>query len=325
MEETAQHHLILGGGGFLGRHVALLLALSGDRVTIAGRTVSDIVFPPEMSGHVLSKPLDLALADWDRLLADVDVVHHYAWSSIPATANADPSADLLGNVGMTLRLLDALKRRGHGRLIFASSGGTVYGPLHCVPVTEDHPLAPVTAYGASKATAELYLKLYRSLHCIDCRVARIANPYGAGQRAGRDLGAVTTFVRHALSGQKIEIWGNGEVVRDYIHVSDVASCLVKLSRAPATSDDFVFNIGSGIGISLNDIISELETCLGRNLLVDRSAPRSFDVSVSILAIDRVRRALGWAPRLSFSAGLALTLSDLKSGQPFSTVVVEARN
>lgn len=319
MEGTSQHHLILGGGGFLGRHVALLLARAGDRVTIANRAVPGLAFPPELADRIRLRVLDLTVAEWDSLLADVDIVHHYAWSSIPASANADPAADLIDNVGLTLRLLDALKRRGGGRVVFASSGGTVYGRLRHVPVTEDHPLAPVTAYGAGKATAELYLKLYRALHGLDCRVARIANPYGAGQNIRRGLGAVTTFLHHALSGQRIEIWGRGEVVRDYIHISDCAAGLVKLACASLTDGDFIFNIGGGVGVSLNTIVAELESRLGRRLDVSRSEPRSFDVPVSVLAIDRARRVLGWSPRLSFSTGIALTLSDLEKGQPFSTV------
>ena len=118
----------------------------------------------------------------------MDVVHFYSWGSLPSTANADPKADLEQNLGALLGLLDALKRRGHGRVIFSSSGGTVYGPLQQVPVLETHVLEPINAYGASKATAEIYLNLYRAMHGLDCRVARIANPYGAGQDISRGLG-----------------------------------------------------------------------------------------------------------------------------------------
>jgi UDP-glucose 4-epimerase len=101
--------------------------------------------------------------------------------------------------------------------------------LRSIPASEDDPLAPITAYGAGKATAELYLKLYRAIHGLDCRIARIANPYGAGQDLSRGQGAVTTFSHQALTGQRIVIWGDGEAVRDYVHISDVASCLVTLA------------------------------------------------------------------------------------------------
>jgi UDP-glucose 4-epimerase len=314
-----QHHLILGGGGFIGRHVALLLARMGHRVTIAARAPPNFSFPSAMVDRIAFETVDLATADWDGLVAGVHVVHHYAWSSIPASANANPAGDLLVNVGATLGLLDALKRRGEGRVVFASSGGTVYGKLGNIPVSEDDPLAPITAYGAGKATAELYLKLYRAMHGLDCRIARIANPYGAGQNLHRGLGAVTTFLHHALTGRRIVIWGDGETVRDYVHISDVALCLVTLACEPRMNADFVFNVGSGRGVSLNEIVAELAVHLGRHLEVVRTETRAFDVPVSVLAIDRARRVLGWSPRLSFSQGITRTLADLESGSPFSTV------
>jgi UDP-glucose 4-epimerase len=316
---SVQNHLILGGAGFIGRHVALLLARAGHRVKLVVRKPPDFSFPEAVAQRITWEALDLTAVDWDRLVSGVDCIHHYFWSSIPASANANPSGDLLVNVGATLSLLDALKRQGHGRVVFTSSGGTVYGKLRRVPVTEEDPLAPITAYGAGKATAELYLRLYRTMHGLDCRLARVANPYGAGQDLSRGLGAVTTFLHHALTRQKIVIWGDGKAVRDYVHISDVASCLVTLACAPRCEADFVFNVGSGVGVSLNEIITEIETCLRRRLTVTRTETRPFDVPVSVLAIDRARRVLNWSPRLSFSEGIARTLADLEAGQSFSTL------
>ncbi len=317
----SEHHLILGGCGFIGRHVALRLLREGHRVTIADRPRQTLRFPDAHAAQLSWEPFDLASADWDRLVAGVHTVHHYAWGSIPASANANPAGDLLGNVGATLGLLDALKRRGDGRVLFASSGGTVYGRLRSVPVSEDHPLAPITAYGAGKATAELYLELYRAMHGLDCRIARIANPFGAGQDFSRGLGAVTTFLHHAVTGQEIVIWGDGEVVRDYVHIADVAAFMVSLALAPRDNDEFIFNVGSGTGISLNQIVAELEQRLGRRLPVRRTATRAFDVPVSVLAIDRARRALGWSPKLTFADGIQRTILDFEAGQTFSTLDV----
>jgi UDP-glucose 4-epimerase len=314
-----QHHLILGGNSFIGRHVALLLARAGHRVTIASRTPPAFGFPAEVASCILRKELELASADWDDLVTGVDVVHHYAWSSIPASANANPTGDLLINVTATLGLLESLKRRGGGRVVFASSGGTVYGKLKSAPVSEDALLAPITAYGAGKMTAEIYLKLYRTMYDLDCRIARIANPYGAGQNLSRGLGAVTTFLHRALTGQPIVIWGDGETIRDFIHISDVASCLVMLACAPQSDVDFVFNVGTGIGTSLNEIVSRLETVLGRCIQVTRTSTRSFDVPISVLAIERARQVLGWSPRVSFSEGIARTVADLKANRAFSTL------
>jgi UDP-glucose 4-epimerase len=245
------------------------------------------------------------------------VVHHYAWTSIPASANNNPFGDLTSNVTGTLALLEALRRRGDARIVFASSGGTVYGRLQKIPVSEDHPLMPITAYGAGKATAEIYLGLYRVLHGLDCRVARIANPYGAGQNLARGQGAVTTFVHHALTNQPIVIWGDGEVVRDYIHVTDVATAMVALALRPHLDTFRTFNIGSGTGVSLNTLIAELESRLNRRLDVRREPARPFDVPVSVLDISRARNILGWVPRLSFAEGIARTMSDLAGNAALS--------
>jgi UDP-glucose 4-epimerase len=311
------HHLILGGCGFIGRHVAVLLARLGHDVVLADRLEPDFSFPSDAAARISWRRLEFASADWDALLAEASVVHHYVWTSIPASANSNSIGDLTVNVGGTLALLEALRRRGGGRIVFPSSGGTVYGRLQKVPVPEEHALAPITAYGASKATAEIYLELYRSLHGVDCRVARISNPYGAGQDIARGQGAVTTFLHRALNREPIVIWGDGEVVRDYIHVADVASALVVLALCPHLEEFHTFNIGSGVGISLNGIIAELERRLHRRFEVRRESARPFDVPVSILDISRARKILGWEPCLSFAEGIRRTMSDVASNAAFS--------
>jgi UDP-glucose 4-epimerase len=305
-----EYHLILGGCGFIGRHVAVLLAREGHHVILADRTPPAFNFPGDVTPRISWKPFELASGDWDVLVENAAVIHHYIWTSLPASANGDPAGDLNTNVVATVALLEALRRRGNGRVVFASSGGTVYGKLQQIPVPEEHPLAPITAYGAGKATAELYLGLYRSLYKLDCRIARIANPYGAGQNLSRGQGAATTFLHKALTRQPITLWGDGEVIRDYIHITDVASAMVALALAPRNNDAFTFNIGNGRGVSLNDIIVELQLQLNTTLEVRREPGRPFDVPVSVLDISRARDILGWSPRLSFREGMARTMRDL---------------
>lgn len=315
----SEHHLIVGGSGFIGRHVGLMLARAGNRVTLAARRRPQYEFPPDVADRIAWTVLELGSADWDMLVEDASVVHHYAWGSIPASANSNPGGDLITNVSSTIGLLEALRRRGGGRIVFSSSGGTVYGKIHETPVQEDHPIAPITAYGASKATAEIYLGLYRTMYGIDCRIARIANPFGAGQDYARGLGAVTTFLHKALTGKPIQIWGTGDVVRDFIHIADVASCLVTLARASLPAETFIFNVGSGTGSSLNDIVAALEAQLNRKIAVVRAQKRTFDVPVNVLAIDRANQVLGWAPRLSLSEGIARTIADLATNSDFSNL------
>lgn len=309
---VVERHLILGGSGFIGRHVAAILVQCGCEVILAGRSLSKPTFAPALDERITWRSFDLANTQWDSLIDGVTVIHHYAWSSVPASANDDPSLDLSANVAPTLGLLEALRKKGSQapRLIFASSGGTVYGKLLRVPVHEDHRLSPITAYGAGKAAIELYLGTYRTLYGLDCRVARLANPFGAGQNLAKGLGAVTTFLHHALSHQPIVVWGDGEVVRDFIHISDAAAGLVALARAHPLDSHHVFNVGSGEGVSLNGVIAELESKLCHRLDVRYERGRKFDVPVSVLDISLIRETLGWQPVLSFSEGLSQTLADL---------------
>jgi UDP-glucose 4-epimerase len=313
-------HLILGGSGFVGRHVALMLARLGHRVIIASRNPPNFEFPVDVIQQVKWMKFDLANPDWETLLSDVVTIHHGVWTTIPATANANPADDLSVNVISLIGLLEALCRKVNPpNLIFISSGGTVYGKLRYLPAHEDHALMPISAYGVSKASAEFYLGYYRAIHGLDCRIVRLSNPFGGGQNFARGQGAVTTFLHHALIGKTITIWGDGEIVRDYIHISDAAAGIVAVALATQTLEYWTFNIASGQGISLNGILDELETQLSLRLDVQRLPSRSFDVPVSILDVTRAHIQLGWSPHFSFSEGMVHTINDLKNKSDFSII------
>jgi UDP-glucose 4-epimerase len=309
---SAEHHLVLGGSGFIGQSVVTFLVAKGYRVTVVDRSPFPEGIGLAAGGLVRSLVLDLSAVDWSVLLEDIDVVHHYFWASTPASANADPKQDLNVNVGASIDLLEALRRRGGGRLVFSSSGGTVYGRAPQTPIDEDHSISPITAYGAGKAAAELYLKFYREMYGLDCRIARIANPFGSNQRLVSGVGAVTSFMRRALAHEPIVIWGDGSIIRDYIYIDDVAECLIRLATSELKSDKFIFNIGTGVGQSLNDVVLELERHFGRSLNVTRTEQRSFDVPVNVLSIERAKQVLGWKPAFSFSEGVENTLCKIMS-------------
>jgi UDP-glucose 4-epimerase len=315
-------HLLLGGCGFIGRHVAARLLQQGESVILADREPLSENPPFISADSIRFRAFDLSSAHWDSLIDGCDVIHHYAWSTLPKTANENPTADLWTNVGSTLSLLDAMRRYGGKRLVFASSGGTVYGKLRQIPVREDHPLNPITAYGVSKMAAEKYMGLYRELYGLDCRVARISNPFGAGQDPKRQQGAVTTFLLKALAREKITIWGNGEVVRDYIHISDVTRALAALasSNFDQHPDLPVFNVGSGQGTSLNQLIETIERHLSRRVDVEYGAPRPFDIPMNILDVRQAEEMLGWRCDLSFDQGIEIAIRDMQEGKvTFSTL------
>lgn len=322
-------HLILGGCGFIGRHVAMALQKRGDTVILA-----DVVAPSQEFAGILPlevRKVSAASPNWEELLHGIDVVHHYAWTTVPSSADADPLADFDANLREIVRLLEVMrerkKRAGSApKLVFSSSGGTVYGPIIRTPVDETHPYNPVNAYGASKAAAEIYFGYYRKAHGIDCRVARISNPYGAGQNPAKRQGAASTFLFQALEGKSISIWGDGKVVRDYIHIADLTAGLIALcdvaSDLLAGDITPIFNIGSGEGVSLNMILDVLRNDLALDPIVSYQAARSFDIPVSVLDISKAREILNWQPSLSFSEGYARMLADVQGTSPLFSMLLD---
>ncbi len=251
-------------------------------------------------------------ADWMEQLSDIDVIHHYAWASILKTADEDPVGDLDRHVRASLKMMKAAANLGGRRIVFASSGGTVYGRSATMPAVETEPLRPMSIYGASKAAVETYLSAFHQSGLIDTRVARISNPYGPGSRRG-EQGLVNVFTARALRNEPLVIWGGGEVVRDYIHVSDVADALCRLSTLDLPqSETPTYNIGSGAGASIRQIVALLESKLGRPLRVSHAEGRSFDLPINVLDITRARTDLGWEPRLSLEEGLERLIAALRA-------------
>ncbi|MBZ9937685.1 NAD-dependent epimerase/dehydratase family protein [Mesorhizobium sp. BR1-1-16] len=300
--------LVLGGGGFLGSHLVERLAAEGHAVrsfrrsSAAGHSpLTDIHANPPgtieiFSGDFLSKD------DLTRALEGVDVCYHLISTTIASTSNADPTFDVGTNVLGSLRLLETAVAAGTKRIVFASSGGTVYGVPRTVPITEEHPTNPISSYGITKLAIEKYLHLYKSLHGLDYVALRLANPYGERQRLQAQQGAVAVFLGRALRGEEIVIWGDGEAVRDFVYVADVIDALVAAAE-PLRTDECVLNIGSGGGCSLNQILDAIETVTGRPTRRRYTPGRVFDVPVNVLDIAAAGRALGWAPKFQLEEGL----------------------
>lgn len=299
--------LVTGASGFLGRNLVAALVRSGEAVVALGRA-RHAVSPP---AGVIWVDADVnAFDDWRAALEEVSTIYHLAWSSLPHSANAAPSQDASTNIVGTLRLLEALRSRPGTRFVFPSSGGTVYGPLDVVPVPEEHPTKPLTAYGISKLAVENYLNFFGDTHGLVPVSLRISNLFGPGQAFGRGFGAIATLSAFALRGEPIVIYGDGKTVRDYIFVTDLVDAILKAGQSGATSR--VLNIGTGEGRSLNDIIDVVARHVDRPLQVNYIDRRAFDVPVSILKIDRARAELGWSPIVAFEDGIAQTILDIRS-------------
>jgi UDP-glucose 4-epimerase len=294
--------IVLGGGGFIGVNLCRRLASSGLRVRAFGRRC---LFPEVLDGVEwyqgdFSDAVALAAA-----IETYDVVFHLIHATTPHSANLDMAGDVQQNVMSSLALMDISRNLGVKRIVFVSSGGTVYGPTGQIPTPETASTQPITAYGISKLTIEKYLALYEHLHGLDYRVLRVANPFGPYQIPMKNQGIIATLVSHALRHERIEIWGDGSVVRDYIFVADVIDAME--TAAADRGDGRIFNIGTGQGRSLREIIASIEVQMGRELDISWKPGRPIDVPASVMAIERARDVLGWTPKTPFEKGLEQTI------------------
>ncbi len=298
--------LVLGGGGFIGSNLCENLLENGHQVRILGRPNLQMFWSPETLEKIEIFFGDLTnTEEVGPALKAQDTVYHLVSTTLPKSSNDNPAYDVQSNVVGTINFLETAHKVGVRHVIFVSSGGTVYGIPQQLPIPETHPTDPICSYGISKLAIEKYLALFSQLHGLRYTVLRISNPYGRYQRANSGQGAISVFLNRAMSGQPIEIWGDGSVVRDYIHISDVASAMV--SVLAYNGDETIFNLGSGIGHSLNQIVEAVATAIGSNVDVIFRSARSLDVPANVLDISRIKAALHWRPRVLLDDGIARTI------------------
>ncbi|SDI37423.1 NAD-dependent epimerase/dehydratase family protein [Pseudomonas panipatensis] len=301
---------IFGGGGFIGSAIADRLLKDGHQLKIFERPRVPPYREFSVGEHVEWLTGDLmSTHDVSEVLEGVDTVLHLVSTTLPKSSNDDPIYDVQTNLIATLQMLNLMVAKGVRKIVFISSGGTVYGPPTYLPIDEKHPTEPQVSYGITKLMIEKYLLMYQHLHGIKANILRVTNPYGERQRVETAQGAVGVFLNRALQGQPIDIWGDGSVTRDYIHVSDVAEAFAK--AAAYDGPESVFNISSGTGTSLNELVGQLEKVLGKEIRRNYLPGRSFDVPVSVLCNQRARRELDWNPAISLEEGLQRTVAWMK--------------
>lgn len=294
--------LVVGGNGFIGGHLVWRLVEAGHEVKVYDRSTARFRPAPEEAEYVEGELGNYGLLR--EAVEGVEVAYHLVSTTLPKTSNDDPVYDVRSNLVDTLQLLEACVDAGVRKVVFASSGGTVYGPPRNIPITEDHPTDPISSYGITKLAVEKYLGLFHHLHGLDYAALRISNPYGPYQNPEGQQGAISVFLSRIRTNRPITIWGDGSVVRDYLYVSDLVDAL-ELSATTETSDK-VMNIGSGVGASLNELIEVMSEVVGEKPTVEYLPARRLDVPVSVLDVGRASRELGWKPETGLPEGLGLT-------------------
>jgi UDP-glucose 4-epimerase len=293
---------VLGGNGFIGTHLVDGLLEKGNLVRIYDRSPNRFRATPQDAEYVEGELGNHGLIR--EAVEGMEVVFHFVSTTLPKTSNDDPIYDVRSNLIDTLQLLEACIEAGVRKVIFASSGGTVYGLTQTVPITEDHPANPVTSYGIVKLAVEKYLGLFHHLHGLDYTALRISNPYGPYQDPGGQQGAIAVFLHRLYTGQPITIWGDGRVVRDYLYVADLVDALVLAAESETPRK--VLNVGSGQGTSLNELVALMGEVTGERTEVEYHSGRALDVPANVLDVSRAHEELGWNPRIELAEGIART-------------------
>lgn len=300
--------LVVGGAGFIGQHVVAAFEAQGASVSVI-----DMAPPPR--GSAVDRWIIGSITDASLLASAASgcaAVVFLASFSLPGSSHADLALEVETHVLATVRAAELFSRVGVERMLFASSGGAVYGhePEDGVGLSTDMPTRPRNAYGVSKLAIEHYLRLIGELRDMDAVTLRIANPYGEGQRALRAQGFVAAAMQHAIDGKTLQIWGDGTVERDFIHISDVADAFVAAARHEGSG---LWNVGSGEGVSLNTMLAMVEEAIGKKVTVAYGHDRPIDVRRNVLDITRTTAELGWRPRIGLREGLSRTAAWWKAG------------
>src|SRR6202035_1064274 len=218
----------------------------------------------------------------------------------------DIASEVRDNLIPTIALLDIVRAAGVKRVVFVSSGGTIYGRPIQIPTEETAPTEPITAYGINKLTIEKYFALYQHLYGLEYRILRVANPFGPFQIAVKKQGLIAEVISRAIRREPIEVWGDGSIIRDFIFVNDVVDALEIV--AVDEGNERIFNIGSGVGRSVREVLAAVEASLATRLEIVWKDERAVDVPVSVLSVKRARDKLCWIPTTSFESGLSQTIA-----------------
>lgn len=293
-------NVVILGAGFIGQNFIRRALDSGDRV----RVLDHKACPKEFEDKLTWIKGDLSDENALRKsLQGSEVVYHLISSTVPGDI-ADESGELIQNVVQTLNLLKLCVQERVRRIVFVSSA-SVYGLQSALPIPEAAITNPISSHGINKLTIEKYLQLYQYKHGLEAKIMRLSNPYGPGQSITGRQGFIGIVIGKILADQAVEIRGDGSIVRDYIYIDDVSEALHLMGASQVTES--VFNVGSGQGYTLNQIISIIEKLTGIQVEVKYTGSRFVDIPASILDISREKKILGKTSKISLESGLKKTL------------------
>jgi UDP-glucose 4-epimerase len=303
--------IVTGGAGFIGSHVVDECIGAGHEVAVVDNFWSHGGGRRE-NVHPKAKLFEIDIRD--KGLVDVvasfrpEVISHHAAQHSVALSTADPDYDADVNVRGLINVLESCVRVGVKKVIFASSAAT-YGTPQYLPIDEKHPQLPESPYGITKMVAEHYLRYFATAKNLKFTALRYGNVYGPRQDPNGEAGVIAIFTGRILQGQSIRVDWDGEQQKDYVFVGDIA-------RANATAlihgHNEIFNIGTGVGTSVNALHKAIAGVVGRDVSVVNAPKRAGDVRMCVFAVDKARETLGWEPTTRLTDGIAKTVDYFKT-------------
>ncbi|HWG73094.1 MAG TPA: NAD-dependent epimerase/dehydratase family protein [Acidimicrobiales bacterium] len=295
------------GGGFIGSHVAEVLALRGHAVSVYSRSFNPGMLATQHSGPGTVDLIEGAVPPGkglQELIEAAEIVFYLAGESTPATAKSDPGGSITGLVVPAVAVFDLMRPTSTRRVVVASSGGTVYGVADHFPTPESHPTRPISVHGQSSLTVERYAGFFAQQYGFEPIILRYANPYGPGQLARRGQGVIAAWCDALAQHREVVVYGDLTTRRDFVYVVDAAEATIAAAfEAPRPG---IYNVGSGTSTSLDNVLAIIETVAGRTARIRRVGGRGIDVPATGLDCLLLRQATGWSPQVGVTDGVRAT-------------------
>lgn len=303
--------LIFGGNGFIGSHLAVGLIKRGYGVKVFDNFKSGMMNLDTVIDKIeVIKGDFFNESDVCNALKDVDYVFHYISTTTPATAIKDPIYDIESNIIDSVKLFQNAVNNNVKKIVFSSSGGTIYGETTSVRIRETDPVNPVNPYAISKLTIEKYLHYFEYMYGIDYTILRYSNPYGERQNPYGKQGVIPIFLNKIKHGEQPVIYGDGSMIRDYIYIKDAVDATIAVLEEK--TNEKIFNVGSGEGTSLNELIDIMSEVVGQKVVPEYINDSGIYIPKLVLDISRIQKETGWKPTTGLSDGISKTWEWIKT-------------